>query len=100
MFGHFVLFTSLAQMSLVGSPSLCAPLYLLSSVKSLALCRRLLQAIELDPSNYVYHSNRSACYALKGDHAKAKEEAEACIALNPDFIKGYYRYAFCNALSD
>ncbi|CAN0444402.1 unnamed protein product, partial [Hapterophycus canaliculatus] len=51
------------------------------------------QAIELDPSSYIYRSNRSACYALQGNHEKAKEEAEACIRINPDFIKGYYRLA-------
>ncbi len=49
------------------------------------------QAIELDPSSYIYRSNRSACYALQGNHEKAKEEAEACVRINPDFIKGYYR---------
>ena len=52
---------------------------------------RIMKAIELDPTSYIYRSNRSACYALKGDHEKAKEEAEACIKINPDFIKGYYR---------
>lgn len=51
----------------------------------------VFQAIDLDPTSYIYRSNRSACYALKGDHGKAKEEAEACIRINPDFIKGYYR---------
>lgn len=53
----------------------------------------IVQAIELDPSSYIYRSNRSACYALQGKHEKAKEEAEACIRINPDFIKGYYRWA-------
>eukprot|EP00752_Nemacystus_decipiens_P005859 g5293.t1 len=56
------------------------------------------EAIELDPSSYIYRSNRSACYALQGKHEKAKEEAEACIRINPDFIKGYYRLA--TALTD
>ncbi|CAM9841194.1 unnamed protein product [Pylaiella littoralis] len=51
------------------------------------------EAIELDPSSYIYRSNRSACYALQGDHEKAREEAEACIRINPDFTKGYYRLA-------
>lgn len=51
----------------------------------------MLQAIHLDPSNYIYHSNRSACHALKGEHSKAKKDAEECIRLNPDFVKGYYR---------
>ncbi|CAM9906939.1 unnamed protein product [Ascophyllum nodosum] len=51
------------------------------------------EAIDLDPSNCIYRSNRSACYVLKGNYAKAKEDAEACIRLNPDFVKGYYRLA-------
>ncbi|CAN0173623.1 unnamed protein product, partial [Ectocarpus fasciculatus] len=51
------------------------------------------EAIELDPSSYIYRSNRSACYALQGKHKMAKEEAEACIKINPDFTKGYYRLA-------
>ncbi|CAN0395803.1 unnamed protein product [Ectocarpus sp. 12 AP-2014] len=51
------------------------------------------EAIELDPSSYIYRSNRSACYALQGKHEMAREEAEACIKINPDFTKGYYRLA-------
>eukprot|EP00903_Cladosiphon_okamuranus_P019424 g17859.t1 len=55
------------------------------------------EAIELDPSSYIYRSNRSACYSLQGNHEKAKEEAEACIRINPDFTKGYYRLATAQA---
>ncbi|GMH47347.1 hypothetical protein TrRE_jg4740, partial [Triparma retinervis] len=38
-----------------------------------------------------YYSNRSACYAGKGDWSAAASDATECIRLDPKFIKGYYR---------
>ena len=49
------------------------------------------KAINADGSNHVYYSNRSAAYLKKGDPHNALEDAQACIALNPDFTKGYSR---------
>jgi len=48
-------------------------------------------AINLDGSNHVYYSNRSAAYLKHGDANNALSDAEACIALNPGFSKGYSR---------
>ncbi len=45
----------------------------------------------MDGSNHVYYSNRSAAYLSKGDAHNAFEDAKSCIALNPDFTKGYSR---------
>lgn len=49
------------------------------------------KAINLDGSNHVFFSNRSAAYLSKGDAQNAMEDAESCIALNPEFPKGYSR---------
>ena len=49
------------------------------------------KAINLDGSNHVYFSNRSAAYLSKGDAHNALEDANSCIGLNPSFAKGYSR---------
>lgn len=46
------------------------------------------QAIELDPDNYIYYSNRSAAYMKADSKSKALKDAERCLELNPSFIKG------------
>jgi len=48
-------------------------------------------AINLNGSNHVYYSNRSAAYLSKSDAVNALEDAQACIGLNADFAKGYSR---------
>ena len=48
-------------------------------------------AINLDGSNCVYYSNRSAAYLKKNDHVNALADAESCLGLNPKFAKGYSR---------
>jgi len=48
-------------------------------------------AINLNGSNHVYYSNRSAAYLSKGDGQNALEDANSCISLNPKFAKGYGR---------
>jgi len=48
-------------------------------------------AINMDGTNHVYYSNRSAAYLSKGDAQNALDDAEACIGLNPSFAKGYSR---------
>lgn len=54
------------------------------------------EAIDLDPENHVYYSNRSVAYGMNKDWDKAKEDAEMCISKDKTFIKGYFR--LCNAL--
>eukprot|EP00936_MAST-01D_sp_MAST-1D-sp1_P000303 g303.t1 len=50
------------------------------------------QAIELDPDDHVYYSNRSAAYLkVGGSKSKALKDAECCIKLRPDWPKGYNR---------
>jgi len=51
------------------------------------------EAIQLDATNHVYFSNRSASHGGKGDWADAATDAKECIKLNPSFVKGYYRLA-------
>ncbi|KAJ3102602.1 Hsp90 cochaperone [Phlyctochytrium planicorne] len=49
------------------------------------------QAINLDPSNHVLYSNRSACYASLKDYATALADAEKTVDLNTSWAKGYSR---------
>lgn len=60
------------------------------------------EAIALDASNVVYLSNRAAAYSSSSQHAKAVEDAQAAIKLDPKFSKAYSRlglaqYALGNA---
>jgi len=48
-------------------------------------------AINLDGTNHVYYSNRSAAYLSKNDATNALNDANACIGLKNDFAKGYSR---------
>jgi stress-induced-phosphoprotein 1 len=49
------------------------------------------QAIDLDPDNYVFYSNRSAAYMKADSISKALWDAEKCIELAPNWSKGYNR---------
>lgn len=49
------------------------------------------KAINLEGSNVIYYSNRSAAYLSAGDAQNALEDAKACLGLDPNFSKGYSR---------
>merc|ERR1740123_1393434 len=51
------------------------------------------KALEQNPFDHVFYSNRSACHAEQEDFDKALRDAEKCIALNPQFAKGFSRHA-------
>jgi len=48
-------------------------------------------AIELDPSNHVLYSNRSATYASLGQFNQALADAVKVVEIKPDWAKGYSR---------
>ena len=48
-------------------------------------------AIEADPNDHVFYSNRSACYACLEQYDKALDDAKICVNLKPDWIRGYTR---------
>ncbi|KAJ3558414.1 hypothetical protein NM688_g942 [Phlebia brevispora] len=49
------------------------------------------QAIQLDPTNAVYYSNRAAAYSSKGEHGSAVADAEKAIEVDPSFVRAYHR---------
>ena len=52
------------------------------------------KAIDVDPNcegAAALYSNRAASYSSMGHHDKAIEDAEKCIRLRPDWLKGYFR---------
>lgn len=49
------------------------------------------EAINLDPSNHVLFSNRSAAYAKAGKYEDSLKDAEKTISLSPTWSKGYSR---------
>ena len=51
------------------------------------------QAIELDPSNETFYSNRSAAFLPLGEKEKALSDAMVCTVLKKDWAKGFYRLA-------
>lgn len=54
------------------------------------------QAIDIDPRSEAasaLYSNRAASYSALNQHKEALADAEACIALRPDWLKGHYRKA-------
>jgi len=58
-----------------------------------AAVKYFTEAIDLDPGNHVLFSNRSGAYASLGDYQKALEDANKCVELKPDWVKGYTRKA-------
>jgi stress-induced-phosphoprotein 1 len=49
------------------------------------------KAIELNPSDHVFYSNRSAAYLSKGDAENALADGAKCIEISPNWAKGYSR---------
>jgi tetratricopeptide (TPR) repeat protein len=49
------------------------------------------RAIDLDPENHVFYSNRSAAYMKNDSKSKALKDAEKCVELAPNWSKGYNR---------
>eukprot|EP01120_Amphizonella_sp_Union-15-10_P017108 TRINITY_DN9402_c0_g1_i1.p1 TRINITY_DN9402_c0_g1~~TRINITY_DN9402_c0_g1_i1.p1 ORF type:complete len:565 (+),score=142.25 TRINITY_DN9402_c0_g1_i1:49-1743(+) len=50
-------------------------------------------AIELNPNDHVFYSNRSGAYASDGKYEEALKDAEKCIEIKSDWAKGYSRKA-------
>lgn len=51
------------------------------------------EAVAADPSNHIFYSNRCAAYAGMGNHEAAAADANMCVRIAPDFVKGYFRLA-------
>ncbi len=51
------------------------------------------QAIELDPTDHVFYSNRSGCYTSLKKYEEAIQDGNKCIELKADWFKGYNRKA-------
>merc|ERR1719281_1354627 len=51
------------------------------------------KAIKAEPDNHVFYSNRSQAFLKLSKVQKALEDAEKCIELSPEFVKGYHRKA-------
>lgn len=49
------------------------------------------KAIELDPRNAIYFSNRAAAYSMLGEHFKALDDAKKSCELNPNYSKAFNR---------
>ena len=63
------------------------------SGENMKAARFYTQAIQIDPSNHVFFSNRAACYFNQGQFKAAYYDACRCIALDPQWPKGYFRKA-------
>ncbi|OJJ48125.1 hypothetical protein ASPZODRAFT_1522014 [Penicilliopsis zonata CBS 506.65] len=57
---------------------------------------KFTQAIELDPSNHILYSNRSAVYAAQTEYQKALDDADKATELKPDWSKGWLRKGAAN----
>jgi len=51
------------------------------------------EAIDRNPSDHVPFSNRAACYMKLAEYRLAIKDADECIKLKPDFVKGWIRKA-------
>jgi len=53
--------------------------------------KHFTEAITHDPSDHVFYSNRSACYASLEKYEEALKDGAECVKLKPDWPKGYTR---------
>jgi hypothetical protein len=53
--------------------------------------KHFTRAIELDPTDHIFFSNRSGAYASLNRYAEALGDGCTCVALKPDWWKGYSR---------
>jgi len=51
------------------------------------------EAIQADPGDHLFYSNRSACCASLERYQEALEDGMQCVKLKPDWAKGYSRKA-------
>ena len=51
------------------------------------------QGLKVDANNSVLLSNRSACFLALDKEVRALKDAERCVELRPDWIKGHWRKA-------
>merc|ERR1719454_1678137 len=51
------------------------------------------KAIKAAPDNHVLYSNRAQAFLKLNKVVKALEDADKCIELAPNFVKGYHRKA-------
>jgi stress-induced-phosphoprotein 1 len=58
-----------------------------------AAIEHFTEAIKHDPTDQVFFSNRSACFASLEQYDKALEDGTECVRLKPDWAKGYTRKA-------
>ena len=49
------------------------------------------KAVDLDPTNPVYYSNRAAAHSSMSNHAEAISDAEKAIEADSTFVKAYHR---------
>lgn len=52
------------------------------------------RALSLNSKNHVLFSNRSAAYVGLEQYRKALADANSCIKISPNFVKGYSRQAY------
>ncbi|KAI0000595.1 hypothetical protein F4779DRAFT_631170 [Xylariaceae sp. FL0662B] len=59
------------------------------------------RALALHPGNAIYLSNRAAAYSAARDHASARADAEAAVAVDPSYTKAWSRLGLARfALGD
>ncbi|KAG6005535.1 hypothetical protein E4U21_007861 [Claviceps maximensis] len=59
------------------------------------------QALKINPSNAVFLSNRAAAHSAAKDHASARIDAEAAVAVDPSYTKAWSRLGLARfALGD